>query len=88
MSRRQKLLTQLLSARHDPHLDFNALCLLLETLGFVKRVRGSHHLFGRTGVAELINLQPSAGNTVKAYQVKQVRAILLKYRAELGLDAL
>ncbi|WP_223847145.1 hypothetical protein [Hymenobacter montanus] len=60
---------------------------MLEALGFEKRVRGSHHLFGRTGVTELINLQPAAGNTVKAYQAKQVRAILLKYRAELGLNA-
>jgi len=88
MSRRQKFLAQLFSAQHDHPLDFGALCFLLETLGFEKRVRGSHHLFGKTGVADLINIQPAAGNTVKAYQAKQVRAILLAYRTELGLDTL
>ena len=87
MSRRQKFLAQLLSGQHDQTLDFSALCLLLETLGFEKRVRGSHHLFGRTGVEDLINIQPTVGNAVKPYQAKQVRAILLKYRSVLQLDA-
>lgn len=86
MSRRQKFLTQLLSGQHDQDLDFTALCFLLETLGFEKRIRGSHHLFSRMGLAELINIQPTTGNAVKPYQAKQVRAILLKYRSALGLD--
>jgi hypothetical protein len=38
MSRRQKFLAQLLSGQHDQTLDFNALCLLLEALGFEKRI--------------------------------------------------
>ena len=87
MSQRQKFLAQLLSGRHDQNLDFATLCLFLEKLGFEKRVRGSHHLFGKIGVEELINLQPS-GNAVKPYQVKQVRAVLAKYRVELALDSL
>ena len=86
MSRRQKFLAQLLSGQHDQTLDFSALCLLLETLGFEKRVRGSHHLFGKAGIDYLINIQPVIGNTVKPYQAKQVRSILLKYRSLLKLD--
>ena len=50
-------------------------------LGFEKRVRGSHHLFRKSGVEEKINLQ-RAGTNAKPYQVKQVRTAILK--AKLG----
>jgi hypothetical protein len=52
---------------------------LLESLGFEKRVKGSHHLFRMASIEEKINLQ-RAGNNVKPYQAKQVRAVILKYR--------
>ena len=61
MSRRQKFLAQVLSGQHDQGLDFNALCLLLNMLGFQQRIRGSHHVFGRPGIDELINIQPATG---------------------------
>jgi predicted RNA binding protein YcfA (HicA-like mRNA interferase family) len=60
---------------------FDDLCQLLESLGFEKRVRGSHHLFRKSGVEEKINLQ-RAGAQAKPYQVKQVRSVILK--AKLG----
>ena len=60
---------------------FDDLCQLLENMGFEKRVRGSHHLFRRDGVEERINLQ-RAGTNAKPYQVRQVRAVILK--AKLG----
>ena len=37
--------------------------------------------FTKEGVEEIINLQP-VGNLAKAYQVKQVRGLILKYRLE------
>lgn len=56
------------------------ICVLCwESLGFEKRVRGSHHLFRKAGVAERINLQRE-GNNAKPYQVKQVRAVILEYK--------
>jgi hypothetical protein len=42
-------------------------------------VKGSHHIFRKAGVEEKINLQRD-GNNAKPYQVKQVRAVLLKYK--------
>ena len=60
-------------------IRFDELCSLLEHLGFDKRVRGSHHLFRKAGVDERINLQREGGNA-KPYQVKQVRALILKYK--------
>lgn len=78
----EKTLARLLSGTADAAIRFEDLCQLLERLGFDKRVRGSHHLFRKSGVEEKINLQRS-GADAKPYQVKQVRAVIL--RAKLSL---
>ncbi len=49
------------------------------TLGFDERIRGSHHIFTRDGIEEILNLQP-IGSKAKPYQVKQVRRVILTYR--------
>ena len=76
-----KILRRVLSGTADAAIRFDELCQLLESLGFEKRVRGSHHLFRKSGVEEKINLQRS-GSEAKPYRVKQVPAIILK--AKLG----
>ena len=55
------------------------MCRLLRTLGFHERTRGSHRIFTRDGVEEILNLQ-TKGDRAKPYQVKQVRQVILKYR--------
>ena len=79
MSQRQKFLAQLLNASTSTNLDFTALTNLLVFLGFELRIRGSHHIFTKDDVEEIINLQPAPGNTVKPYQAKQVRELILRY---------
>lgn len=74
-----KTLRRLLSGTADAGIRFDELCSLLESLGFDKRVKGSHHLFRKAGVEEKINLQRD-GNNAKPYQVKQVRAVIVKYK--------
>jgi hypothetical protein len=81
MSRRDKLLVKILLGASDANISFEALCQLLESLGFEQRIQGSHHIFSREGVEEILNLQPKNGKA-KAYQIKQVRNVILKY--ELG----
>jgi predicted RNA binding protein YcfA (HicA-like mRNA interferase family) len=78
----EKTLERLLGGTADAGIRFDDLCRLLESLGFEKRVRGSHHLFRKNGVEERISLQRD-GTNAKPYQVKQVRAAILK--AKLGL---
>jgi predicted RNA binding protein YcfA (HicA-like mRNA interferase family) len=75
----ERTLRKLLGGTADAGIRFNDLCNLLESLGFEKRVRGSHHLFRKAGVEEMINLQKD-GSNAKPYQVKQVRAVILKYK--------
>ena len=74
-----KTLRLLLGGTSDAAIRFDDLCSLLVGLGFEKRVKGGHHLFRRSGVEERINLQRE-GNNAKPYQVKQVRAVILKYK--------
>ena len=83
MSRHERLVQTILRGRSDANIRFNELRALLRYLGFEERVRGSHHLFDKEGIVEIINLQ-SRGGHAKPYQVKQVRQLILKYK--LGAD--
>jgi hypothetical protein len=73
------LLTRILRGRSDAAIPFSELRTLLRRLGFTERVRGSHHIFTKAGVEEILNLQPR-GRHAKPYQVKQVRSVIVKYR--------
>lgn len=66
----------------DRTIRFDDLVALLRSLGFRERIRGSHHIFSATGVEELVNLQRD-GSNAKVYQVRQVRAVILKYNLHL-----
>lgn len=79
MARRDKLLDRILRGRSDANIPFADLCRLLRRLGFDERIRGSHHIFTRESVEEILNLQPR-GAKAKPYQVKQVRNVILKYK--------
>jgi hypothetical protein len=79
MGKHEKLLLQVLRGTSDANIPFEGLRALLHWLGFEERIRGSHYIFTREGVAEILNLQPK-GAQAKAYQVKQVRQVILKYK--------
>ena len=74
-----QVLRRVLSGTADAGIRFEELCSLLERLGFEKRVRGSHHIFRKSGIAAKVNLQ-RAGSQAKPYQVKQVRVMILDAR--------
>ena len=79
MSQNKKLLNRILNGHNDSNISFSELCLILDRLGFNKRIRGDHHIYAREDVKEIINIQPR-GNMAKPYQVKQVRAIINLYK--------
>ena len=83
MSRHERLVQTILRGRSDANIRFGELRTLMRYLGFEERVRGSHHLFDKKGIVEIVNLQ-SHGGHAKHYQVRQVRRLILKYR--LGAD--
>ena len=79
MTRQEKFLLQILRGTSDTNISFSRLCQLLRQLEFDERMRGSHHIFTREDIDEILNLQPKKGKA-KPYQVKQVRRLILKYR--------
>jgi len=81
-----KILAQVLRGTSDANISFAGLRRILSKLDFGERIRGSHHIFWRDGVEEILNLQPK-GSKAKPYQVKQVRHVILKYRLGDGVDA-
>jgi len=82
MAKIDKLMTKLMLGASDANFSFSDLCEVLQILGFEVRIKGSHHIFSKEGVEEILNLQPQKGDRSKAkpYQVKQVRAVVLKYK--------
>jgi hypothetical protein len=78
MGKVTKTLDRVLRGNADANINFGDLRALLRRLGFAERIRGSHHIFTRDGVAEILNLQPKAGKA-KPYQVKQVRGVIVSY---------
>ena len=78
MSQQGKLLLKILLGKSDVNIPFDQLRQLLRSLGFTERISGSHHIFTQSGIEDILNLQPKKGKA-KAYQVKQVRNVILKY---------
>jgi hypothetical protein len=78
VSKPAKTLERVLRGTSDANIAFDDLCGLLRHLGFAERVKGSHYIFTRDGIAEILNLQSKSGKA-KAYQVRQVREVLVKY---------
>jgi len=78
VSRHARTLQRVLQGTADSNVRFADLRSLLLSLGFEERIKGSHHILFRTGVEEILNLQ-AKGSLAKAYQVKQVRGVILRY---------
>ena len=81
MGKYDKLFINILSGRSDQSIRFTELTHLLLAMGFSERIRGDHFIYFKQGIDEIINLQPK-GAQAKAYQVRQVRNLILKYHLE------
>lgn len=79
MGKLEKTLLKILSGLSDKNISFLELCNVLKYLGFEERIKGSHHIFFKDGIEEILNMQPKKSKA-KPYQVKQVRDIILKYK--------
>ena len=79
MSRYDDLFDKIIR-RGNVSVRFSDLCYFVEHLGFTGRQKGSSHvIYTMEGVAEIINLQDNKG-MAKPYQVRQVIAIVKKYK--------
>ena len=81
-----RLLARIL-AGNVTNISFSELIGLLVALGFTEiGGKGSHRIFARPDVVELVNLQED-GRQAKPYQVRQIAALVRRYALELEDDA-
>jgi len=81
MSKTDKLILKVLTGNADNNFPMDELKRLLFILGFLERKgAGSHTLYKKEGITDLINIQNSKGGKAKPYQVRQIREIILKHK--------
>ena len=85
MGKYDKLLIKILRGTSDQNIDFEELRKLLLKFGFEERIKGSHHILTKDGIEDILNIQPKSGKA-KAYQVKQIRNLIVKHRLNLDED--
>ena len=78
MSKIEKILDKIKSGKQDTNISFDELKRAIKYFGFDLRVKGSHHIFYKTDIKEIINVQNNKGSA-KPYQVKQLRELVNKY---------
>jgi predicted RNA binding protein YcfA (HicA-like mRNA interferase family) len=82
MTRAPKLLAKALA--RNKNLRFEELTALVEAFGFtLARTSGSHHVYARANVPELLNLQ-SVNGKAKPYQVRQFLELVEMYNLSIG----
>ncbi len=74
------IIDKVLSGLSDKNIKFEDLRKLLASFGFEERIKGDHYIFTRPDIIEILNIQPLRDGKAKAYQVRQVRNIILKYK--------
>ncbi|MDE5771674.1 MAG: type II toxin-antitoxin system HicA family toxin [Ruminococcus sp.] len=79
MSQYEKMMLKILLGNQDSSISFSELQKVLDVLGFQCRIKGDHFIYTKDGIPEILNIQPK-GNKAKAYQVKQVRNIIIRYK--------
>lgn len=76
----KNILEKVLSGIADANIKFSELKKLILSLGFKERIKGDHHIYSKTGIIEIINIQPLNDGKAKPYQVKQIRNLIHKYK--------
>jgi hypothetical protein len=77
----RKILAKALAS--PANLRFGDLQRLVEAFGFqLLRVSGSHHIYGRAGLVEQVNLQ-EVGGRAKPYQIRQFLKLVERYNLRL-----
>jgi len=78
---RKKLLQKILAG--SKNIKFSDMVNLVKGFGFnLSRTDGSHHIFVRPGIPELINLQNLKGQA-KPYQIRQFLKLIEKHNLKL-----
>lgn len=81
MSQREKLIERVRENRKN--VRFDDACKIAEWLGFsVRKTKGSHHVFARSGERTQLNFQ-NRGGKIPPYQAQQLIDMVDKYEDEM-----
>ena len=81
MTKKERLSDKLKDKQRDGNWRFKELIKLLENLGFQENGgKGSHRVFTKLNLEEIINIQEESDGKAKKYQVNQVRKIVEKHK--------
>jgi predicted RNA binding protein YcfA (HicA-like mRNA interferase family) len=79
--KRRKLLQKIIGG--SKNISFTDMVSLVEGFGFsLSRTDGSHHIFSRSDIPELVNLQDVKGQA-KPYQMRQFLKLVEKHNLKL-----
>ncbi len=79
---KKKLLAKIVGGTKN--VKFNEFDTLIKAFGFESvRINGSHHIYNRDDIPEIINIQNRKGE-VSPYQVKQFLALIEQYNLRLN----
>ena len=65
MGERDRLLLRILRGTSDANIPFDGLCHLLQRLDFAERIRGSHHIFSKSGQPKIVVVPVHGNATLK-----------------------
>jgi predicted RNA binding protein YcfA (HicA-like mRNA interferase family) len=82
MSKHNETRERILSGTCNANVGFDDLCQFLNRIGFHNRTKGSHHIFSRKDIPDIINLQPARDGKAKPYQVKQVARLIKHFNLQ------
>lgn len=85
MSQFDKILMKIVLGKSDNNIKFSELKNFLLYLGFEMRINSSHHIFRNDAIPTKLNLQKD-GDMAKAYQVKQVRKLIIDFKLGENID--
>ena len=81
----RKILAKALAS--PANMRFADMQRLVEAFGFrLLRISSSHHIYGRAGLSEQINLQ-EVGGKAKPYQIRQFFRLIERYNIEMEHEA-
>ncbi len=79
--KKRKLLEKIIAG--SKNVQFNEMETLIKAFGFtLARVSGSHHIYNRADIPEIINIQNRKGQ-VPTYQVRQFLSLIEQYNLSL-----
>jgi hypothetical protein len=68
---RKRVLLQVLQGTADANIRFEDLRSLLSALGFAGRIRGDHHIFSKSGVAEILICSLGVRSVIVRYKLAE-----------------